>query len=147
MIVKEKPNELLIREIRRTLAEGKQVELKAKGNSMLPFIRDGRDSVILERPTKIRVGDILLGEYAPDSFVLHRLIRKENGRLVLMGDGNLHGEEKCFPGNIVARVVRIIRPNGRSVDCDAWAFRFRSGCWRLLLPVRRYLLAIIRRIR
>ena len=147
MIVKEKPNELLIREIRRTLAEGKQVELKAKGNSMLPFIRDGRDSVLLERPTKIRVGDILLGEYAPDSFVLHRLIRKENGRLVLMGDGNLHGEEKCFPGNIVARVVRIIRPNGRSVDCDAWAFRFRSGCWRLLLPVRRYLLAIIRRIR
>ena len=147
MIVKEKPNELLIREIRRTLAEGKQVELKAKGNSMLPFIRDGRDSVILERPTKIRVGDILLGEYAPDSFVLHRFVRKENGKLVLMGDGNLHGEEKCFPGNIVARVVRIIRPNGRSVDCDAWAFRFRSGCWRLLLPVRRYLLAIIRRIR
>lgn len=147
MIVKEKPNELLIREIRRTLAEGKQVELKAKGNSMLPFIRDGRDSVLLERPTKIRVGDILLGEYAPDSFVLHRFVRKENGRLVLMGDGNLRGEEKCFPGNIVARVVRIIRPNGRSVDCDAWAFRFRSGCWRLLLPVRRYLLAIIRRIR
>ena len=147
MIVKEKPNELLIREIRRTLAEGKQVELKAKGNSMLPFIRDGRDSVLLERPTKIRVGDILLGEYAPDSFVLHRFVRKENGRLVLMGDGNLRGEEKCFPGNIVARVVRITRPNGRSVDCDAWAFRFRSGCWRMLLPVRRYLLAIIRRIR
>lgn len=147
MIIKEKPNELLIREIRRTLAEGKQVELKAKGNSMLPFIWDGRDSVILEPPTKVRVGDILLGEYAPDNFVLHRFVRKENGKLVLMGDGNLHGEEKCFPGNIVARVVRIIRPNGRSVDCDAWAFRFRSGCWRMLLPVRRYLLAIIRRIR
>ena len=147
MIVKEKPNELLMREIRRALAEGKQVELKAKGNSMLPFIRDGQDCVILEPPTKVRIGDILLGEYAPDSFVLHRFVRKENGRLVLMGDGNLRGEEKCFPGNIVARVVRIIRPNGRSVDCDAWTFRFCSGCWRLLLPGRRYLLAIIRRIR
>lgn len=147
MIIKEKPNELLIREIRRTLAEGKQVELKAKGNSMLPFIRDGQDNVILEPPTKIRVGDILLGEYAPDSFVLHRFVRKENGKLVLMGDGNLHGEEKCFPGNIVARVVRIIRSDGGIIDCDTWEFRFRSGCWRMLLPVRRYLLAIIRRIR
>lgn len=147
MIIKEKPNELLIREIRRTLAEGKQVELKAKGNSMLPFIRDGRDSVILERPTKIRVGDILLGEYAPDSFVLHRLIRKENGRLVLMGDGNPCGVERCLPENVVARVVRIIRPDGGIIDCDTWEFRFRSGCWRMLLPVRRYLLAIIRRIR
>ena len=47
MNVKEIPNEILFAEVRRLIAENRNVTLKAKGSSMLPFIRGGEDSVVL----------------------------------------------------------------------------------------------------
>mgnify|MGYP000134470099 CR=1 FL=1 len=41
------PNDILLSQAGEFLSEGREVILKAKGNSMLPFIRDGRDSVAL----------------------------------------------------------------------------------------------------
>jgi hypothetical protein len=37
------PNEVMLPEVAKMLSEGKQVTIKAKGNSMLPFIVGGRD--------------------------------------------------------------------------------------------------------
>ena len=45
----EIPNEVLIPAIGKLLGEGREVELRPKGNSMLPFIRSERDSVILRK--------------------------------------------------------------------------------------------------
>ena len=43
------PNAILLGEVKSLLAEGKDVVIPTKGNSMLPFIRGGRDSVNLRR--------------------------------------------------------------------------------------------------
>ncbi|MEI3118488.1 MAG: hypothetical protein V8T12_06475 [Parabacteroides johnsonii] len=48
-MLREKPNELFVEGIRELLAEGVPVVFKAKGNSMLPFIRGGQDEVYLVR--------------------------------------------------------------------------------------------------
>ena len=54
------PNSILLGEVRSLLAEGKDVVIPTKGNSMLPFIRGGRDSVNLRRLDTLEVGDIVL---------------------------------------------------------------------------------------
>ena len=143
MIKKEKPAMLLAEEIRHLVREGRTVEIKAKGSSMRPFIRGGQDGIVLGPAHAIRTGDILLCRITQKDYVIHRLIRKEGERLILMGDGNLKGTEHCTADKVVAKVVRIVSRR-RTLSCDSPRFRFLSFLWWRLLPVRRYLLARIR---
>ncbi|MCS3105152.1 hypothetical protein [Phocaeicola vulgatus] len=58
------PNASLLGEVENMLADGRSVMLKATGNSMLPFIVGGRDSVLVRRPSGIQalqVWQIALG--------------------------------------------------------------------------------------
>ena len=99
-------NEILIPELARLLAEGKEVRFTPSGVSMRPYIEGDRDSVVLA-PLKRepRRGDILLAEVETlcgrKTYVLHRLIRIEGEELVLQGDGNLAGEERCKPADVI----------------------------------------------
>ena len=63
-----------------------------------------------------------------------------------MGDGNLRGTEKCTAGNVVARAVAIIRPDGTTVSCSGRTEMQRARIWHRLLPFRRILLALWRRL-
>lgn len=149
------PNAELFAEVRRLLGEGCRVTILARGNSMMPFIRDGVDEVELASPESgssgsggpvFAPGDILLCELAPGNYVLHRLLKAEEGRLTLMGDGNLRGTESCPASSAVARAVRIVRPDGRRVDCCSRVELRKARIWRRLLPFRRILLALWRRL-
>ena len=54
-------NDILIPELARLLADGKEVRFTPSGVSMRPFIEGDKDSVVLAQLTRApRVGDILL---------------------------------------------------------------------------------------
>lgn len=136
-------NDILIPELARLLAEGKEVRFTPSGVSMRPYIEGDRDSVILAPLNrKPRRGDILLAEVETlcgrKTYVLHRLIRIEGKELVLQGDGNLAGEERCKPADIIGLVVRIENPKGRRKMLT------RGKLWFALKPVRKWLLKIYR---
>lgn len=140
------PNAELFAEVRRLLAEGRQVSILARGDSMVPFIRGGIDKVVLCAPdSNPSENDILLCEIAPGKFVLHRLTGIDGDCLQLTGDGNARGTEKCRKDNVVAKAVRVIRPDGTEVDCCSPSERRKARLWRRLRPVRRLLLAVWRR--
>ena len=82
------PNDVLLPEVAKFLEEGREVVLSPKGNSMLPFIREGKDSVILKKLPTEEAGDIVLAKL-PGRYVLHRIVDEDGNRLTLMGDGNL----------------------------------------------------------
>lgn len=134
-------NPVLIAEIDSLLREGREVEFTPMGNSMRPFIESGKDSVTLIRPNDIEVGDILLCRIDSEHFVLHRLIAINADRLTLMGDGNLQGTEQCSRADVIGKVVAIRRPDGsiRRPTKKQW--------WLKLLPIRRWLLYIHRRLK
>lgn len=136
-------NELFFIEVARLLSQGHLVTLRGKGNSMFPFIMDGRDSVVLQKTDDLRVGDIVLAQVPERGYVLHRIYRMQGEWLTLMGDGNLRVMEQCRRADVLGKTVRIVR-NGRYVECSSCAERFKAGCWQMLLPVRRYLLFICR---
>ena len=139
------PNDVMLGEVRKMIAEGHSVTIKVKGSSMLPFIVGGRDSVRLVKPSHLKERDIVLAEIDEGHYVLHRIKRIEPTRITLMGDGNLKGIEYCRPKDIAAKVEVIFR-NGKSIDPWASSEQRKVGIWLALTPIRRILLAIYRRI-
>ena len=138
-------NEELLPEVSCLLQDGHIVTLKVKGNSMMPFITGGRDCVVLKKKDNYTVGDIALAEISPMKFVLHRIIKIEEDKVTIMGDGNLAGEEICYVADIRGIVDSIIR-KGKHIDCNSRKELYKTYLWRKLFPFRRYFLAIYKRI-
>lgn len=131
------PNEILIPEIGRLLAEGYEVRFTPSGVSMRPFIEGGRDTVVLRQKEDVRVGDICLCKVG-ERFVLHRVIAVSENLVTLMGDGNLTGTESCLIGDVLGTVIRVEWPSGRQKCLTD------GRIWRVLLPLRRILLKLYR---
>lgn len=138
-------NERLLGEVSTLLSEGKSVTLRAKGNSMLPFIVGGRDSVILKKKDKYRIKDIVLAEISSSQYVLHRIVAINEDQVTLMGDGNLSVTEQCSETNIHGYVTVICKKK-KKVNCNSKIELFKVILWKVLIPIRRYLLAIYKRI-
>lgn len=137
-------NEWLMADVEALLAEGRTVQLPATGRSMFPFVRGGRDSVILQRTDLIVPGDIVLARLAPKKYVMHRVLRRTEQGFILMGDGNICQTERCQTQDICGKAIRIIR-NGRGIDCASPTERCKVRAWLMLRPVRKYILGICNR--
>ncbi len=141
-------NTILIGEVIRSIKEGKRVTLRVKGNSMRPFIShlDSVDLVPLDS-SKIELYDIVLAPAGGNRWVIHRVIEINGSEIVLMGDGNIRGVERCKITEVAARVVSIEHAHsGKVVDLRSHKSIQRAKKWRRLLPLRRYILFALRQI-
>ena len=115
---------------------GERVRIKAKGNSMLPMIRDGKDEVILEKPNEesFQKGNLLLVQLKDERFVLHRVKMIDGTHLILQGDGNLSIVESCTKDNVIAEATTVFR-KGKEIHKGS----FRWNLYRYLWPRNRFL--------
>ena len=128
------------------MREGVSVTLPVNGNSMLPFIIGGRESVILKRAGLVDVGDVVLAWVEGCRYVVHRIIRIDGEHITLMGDGNIVGTEHCTVGDIKAIVTHVVDANGKIHDINNKWRRRAAKVWFWIRPIRRYILAIYRRL-
>ena len=140
-----KDNEI-IEEAVRLAREGVNVTLPVNGNSMLPFIIGGKESVILHSQGGIvDVGDVVLAWVDGCRYVVHRIIHIDGDRITLMGDGNLTTEH-CTLSDIKARVTHVVDAKDKTHYLyNRWRM-LGAKVWYWLRPIRRYLLAIYRRL-
>ena len=76
------------------ISAGKTVTIRAKGTSMLPFIHE--NDILQLVPlckTELKKMDIILFKYK-DSYLLHRIVKKNNEILLLQGDAVAKHTEK-----------------------------------------------------
>lgn len=126
--------------------DGVSVTFPVKGTSMLPFIIGGKESVILQKASKINVGDVVLAWVDGCRYVVHRVISIDGEQVVLMGDGNIVGVEHCSLNDVKALATHVVSRKGYKRDLYApWRQR-ASRLWWHLRPIRRYVLAIYRRL-
>ena len=136
----------IIEEAIRLVREGVSVTLPVNGNSMLPFVIGGKESVILQGPGLIDVGDVVLAWVDGCRYVVHRIIRIDGDRVTLMGDGNLAGTEHCTLNEIKAIATHVVDAKERTHYLyNRWR-KSAAKIWFRLRPMRRYLLAIYRRL-
>lgn len=113
-------NAVLLADVERLLLDGERVTLRCRGNSMLPFIVGGRDSVVLERyrdDESCRVGDVVFARLGEGVYVIHLVIAIYNigvGReeFSLMGDGNERAVERVSWEQIIGVVRGVESEDG-----------------------------------
>lgn len=135
-----------IEEALRLVQKGVTVTFPVTGQSMLPFIIGGKESVILHRPVLIDVGDVVLAWVDGNRYVVHRIINIDGDRVTLMGDGNVKGTEHCLLKDIKARVTHVVSADNKKRDLYSRWRVSAAKLWYWLRPIRRYLLAIYRRL-
>ena len=136
----------IVAEAIRLTENGESVTLPVNGHSMLPFIVGWRDCVILQKPTQLKVGDVVVAWVEGRRYVLHRIIRIEGDQVTLMGDGNLLGTECCLLNDVKALATHVVSAKGHTRYLYGRWQRFGAKVWWLFKPIRRYLLAIYRRL-
>ena len=120
------------------IESGGEFRLWPRGTSMLPLLREGRDSVALVLPGECKKHDICLYRRANGAFVLHRLMRfDKNGNPVFCGDNQTALEFGVLRENIIARVVSVYRGECR-IPTDALRYRIYVFL-HTILPLRRLL--------
>ena len=103
------------------------VWLKVQGTSMRPFLRNDRDTVILRKPDRLKIGDIVVFR-RKETYIMHRIIELENGFITTLGD-NLRVPEKGIPvENVCAKVVGAVR-DGKQIDPDSAVWKFFSNIY------------------
>ncbi|MBE6569645.1 MAG: peptidase S24 [Ruminococcaceae bacterium] len=126
----------------RLLDDGVQIPLLVTGSSMLPFLRDGRDTVLLQKADKLKRGQILFFRRANGMFILHR-IRKiwPDGRILVNGDAQ-NWCEVVMPFQAAAVVRGIVR-DGKVKNPDGFLLRLRDALWYPTRPVRPFIFRVV----
>ena len=139
-------NAVFLPEIIKLLDEGHSVTIRLKGISMRPFLEDNRDKALLIKPQDIKVGDVVLAELPNSIYVLHRIVKIDKDNITLLGDGNLRCEY-CTRADIKGFAVGFYRKDKTLLErTDQRKWKMYSWFWMRLRPIRRYLLAIYRRV-
>ena len=144
-IIKEQG--VMMQEISRLISEGKSISISAKGYSMNPFIVHMKDQITLGSWTddQIKKGAVVLVKDVRGCYIIHRIIKREGNVLTLMGDGNIGIIETAYVEDNIALMHAVIK-KGRTYSVNSLSWRLYSWFWKLLTPVRRYPLAVWRRL-
>ena len=131
-------NDVVLSEVCALVASGKRIRLRAKGDSMRPFIRGDEDIIELSQLKPLRIGDIVMARITEGEYVIHRVVYINGDNVQLAGDANLYKVENCLRRDICALVIAIVR-QGCVLSLDNYKTRVAVRLWRWLLPLRRIL--------
>lgn len=116
--------------ISAVLESGGEFRIYPKGTSMLPLLRAGTDSVVLEKPTgNLKRGDIAFYIRDNGAYVLHRVIKSEGDSYTLCGDNQLTLEKGITNRNIIGVVTRIYRGE-KLITTKSLSYRIYLIIWR-----------------
>ena len=162
----EMPLEQLSPLMQECIAQGQEVVLTITGNSMSPFVRHRRDQVVLvaAEPTALQPGDVPLIRRDSGHYVLHRIVERDDGqvrkmwgsaktypsatgelRYTLLGDAQWQTEPNIRADQVIAVATAFIR-KGKRWDCADAAYRRNRLFWHRLLPLRKTLIWLDRRL-
>ncbi|WP_295212265.1 S24/S26 family peptidase [Ruminococcus sp.] len=115
--------------IRFVLESGGEFRIYPKGTSMLPLIKQGRDSVCLVKPkSRLKAGDIAFYRRDNGHYVLHRVIKTTDEGYIICGDNQLSLEGGITDDNIIAKVSKIYR-KGRLITEEKLLYRAYKRLW------------------
>lgn len=132
--------------IREGLSMGKTVCFAPRGMSMLPMLRQGRDTVTLTAVTgKLKKYDLPLYVRDDGAYVLHRIVAVgENYSCI--GD-NQYLVEKGVRQDQLIGVVCGFNRGKKYISVESPAYRIYCRLWWWLLPVRKICFKIWRRLK
>lgn len=123
--------------IREYLAAGKTVKFSPRGISMLPMLRQGKDSVVLSPvPDKLKKFDLPLYQRDDGHYVLHRIV-EVGETYTCIGDNQFVLEKGLRHDQMIAVVTAFCR-DGQKISVDSVSHRLYCRFWHYSRPVRHF---------
>jgi hypothetical protein len=114
--------------IRERLEAGQTVRFSPMGISMLPMLRQGKDSVVLSPvPEKLKKYDLPLYQRPDGQYVLHRVV-EVGDTYTCIGDNQFRMEPGVEHGQILALVTAFYR-GGKRYEITNFRYRLYCGFW------------------
>jgi len=140
------PMEELVKVVTLQLENGGSANLVVTGSSMHPMLRHRRDTVHLvplsRQPKK---GDLILYRRDNGKYILHRIVTRVRHDAFFCSGDNQWEKEAVSTGQIIALVQGFTR-KGKFVAESNFAYRLYVAGWVAMLPIRRPILALRRRL-
>lgn len=134
--------------VRSILEEGKEVPLVVTGNSMMPFLIDRRDMVLIKKVDRpLKKGDIAFFQRKNGQYIMHRIhfIRKDNKtglrQFYFIGDGQETIEGPIEENQIFGLITEVSR-KGKRLDEHTFTWKFFQNIWCYVIPVRSLIIKI-----
>ncbi len=122
--------------------QGNIVRIIGLGNSMRPFLKDGRDFIDLiavTQDTELKKNDVIFYKSHAGIYVLHRIYSVSDEGYFPNGDGNLCLEPLLKRENIYLKATGYVR-KGKYVSIDSVWYQCYFRIWTKLFPIRTFLL-------
>ena len=131
--------------IREQIANGCAVMFSPRGMSMLPMLKEGRDTVTISAPdSKLKKYDIILYRRANGKYVLHRIVGVGE-TYTCIGDNQFVLEKGIEHEQVIAVCTSFTR-GGKEHSVNAPFWRAYAVFWHYSRFPRRVLRAVKRRI-
>lgn len=119
------------------LREGNTIRVRPRGFSMRPLIVPIRDEIIAtplgeKNPKR---GDLLVFKRPNNQIIIHRVHHVHQEQFYLIGDSQTFIEGPISKDSVLGMVDLIIR-NGKEVNVNALSYKFLTGTWLVLRPLR-----------
>lgn len=114
------------------------------GKSMLPFIKEGRDILVIKSLNeRIKKYDIVLSKRPSGRYLLHRVIYVfDNGETLILSGDNSYKKDYVERSSIIGILSQIIR-NKEKINFDSTMHRFIIFIWCKLYFIRKPILKLI----
>lgn len=123
--------------IREKLDAGQCVRFSPMGTSMLPMLRQGRDSVLLSPlPEKLRKYDLPLYQRDDGKFIMHRIV-KVGKTYTCVGDNQFELEQGVRHDQMIALVTVLYR-DGREIKMNDLGYRIYCVLRHYSRPIRHF---------
>jgi len=144
-LCKDMQLEQLMPVIKEQLQNGKHIRYSPRGISMLPMIREGRDSVVLAQvPEQLHKYDIALYQRSDGQYVLHRIVKAEK-TYTCIGDNQYFYEPGIEHRQVIAVVTAFYRSEKR-YSTTHWVYKLYCRLWHFSRGLRHLFRRIKRRI-
>ncbi len=136
-------NDVYLPFLRELICEGHSVRLNVRGQSMMPFLFDGRDSVIIEQISReLKKGDIAIFQRENGAYIMHRIYKVDrvNKQCYFVGDAQKQIEGPIDMQRVFGIITKVCR-HGKWINNDSLVWWFYDKVWGIMRPFRtRFLL-------
>lgn len=142
-------NDVYLPVLRELIYEGHSVRLNVRGQSMMPFLFDTRDCVIIEPITReLKKGDIVIFQRKNGAYIMHRIYRVDshNKQYYLVGDVQKQIEGPIDANQIFGVITKAFR-KGKLIDSSSFVWWFYDKVWGIMRPFRTKLILTVLSLR
>lgn len=110
------------------------------GDSMLPFIKQGRDILVISKVNgRLKRYDVPLYKRDSGQYVLHRVLKVYDESYVICGDNRWQREYGITDGHIIGVLTAVIR-DGREISVTDRKYRMYVHLWCDFFYARAFIL-------